>query len=78
MWHIVYLLRLYNFTTYKYELNNHSGDDCILLSLPPEIRNKIYKLVFTFESDEFGFVKLRKRSEHGKVPSVLSLLQTCK
>ena len=51
---------------------------CTLLSLPPEIRNVIYELVFTSaENDEFGFVNVKRRSKD-TVPSVLSVTRTCK
>ena len=56
-------------------------EDCTMLSLPPEIRNIIYNLVFKLEGNEAGVVNIGnrpRRENHATTNSVQALLQTCR
>ena len=51
---------------------------CGLFSLPAELRNYIYTLVLTVQPNERGTISLTKTPTHPTIPTVLSILQTCR
>jgi hypothetical protein len=58
--------------------NVNPQTDCLPLSLPPEMRNEIYKLVLTVPANGQGTVEITNKPEHPEKATVLSLLQTCR
>lgn len=58
--------------------NDNPNSDSALLSLPAELRNRIYEYALTVESLD-GEVSIRKRAPaESSRPSALALLQTCR
>ena len=72
-------------STSDFRLANNTAvmaqEDCALISLPPEIRNIVYELVFKLGGDRFGVINIGKRPKSGNnatTYSVQALLQTCR